>query len=219
MKNFVKFSAVAAALFLFSCTAQEDVTVETPDTNTLITTEFLLGPPPTPTPSGTTSHRDSGRVCGGGHGRGTNGHHLGHASGAQADSITFAQLPQAAQTYITTNAGTLTIGKIIKITLPDSTIRYAVRFTNGTHYHFDATGVLIATPRHAHAFASVAFDSLPAAAKTYLLANTDTTLINHIIKITNANGSILYGVRLNNNTHYFFDVNGVIVPAPRRRRR
>jgi hypothetical protein len=107
----------------------------------------------------------------------------------------------------------------MKITLPDSTIRYAVRFTNGTHYHFDANGVFMTTPNHAHAFANIAFDSLPAAAKTYLLANTDTALINHIIKITNANGSVLYGVRLNNNTQYFFDVNGAIVPAPRRRRR
>jgi hypothetical protein len=178
----------------------------------LITTELLLAPS-APLDS---TRRDSGHFCGGGHGRGQGGHHTGHASGAQADSITFAQLPQAAQTYITTNAGTLTIGKIVKITLADGTIRYAVRFTNGTHYHFDANGVLIV---NTHGFATVAFDSLPAAARTYLLANTDTALINHIIKITTKNGAILYGVRLNNNTHYFFDSNGAIVPEPRRRRK
>jgi hypothetical protein len=215
MKNLVKFSAVASILILFACNKQEDVMVDTPDSNTLITTELLLGPP-TPLDS---TRRDSGHTCGGGHGRGQGGHHAGHASGAQADSISFAQLPQAAQTYITTNAGTLTIGKMVKITLPDGTIRYAVRFTNGTHYHFDANGVLVATPNHAHAFTNVPFDSLPAAARTYLLANTDTALINHIIKITGKNGALLYGVRLNNNTHYFFDSNGAIVPEPRRRRK
>jgi hypothetical protein len=212
MKNFVKFSAVASILILFACNKQEDVTVDTPDSNALITSELLLGPS-APLDS---TRRDNGHFCGGGHGRGQGGHHMGHASGAQGDSITFAQLPQAAQTYITTNAATLTIGKIVKITLPDGTIRYAVRFTNGTHYHFDANGVLIV---HAHQFANVAFDSLPAAARTYLLANTDTALINHIIKITNKNGTLLYGVRLNNNTHYFFDSNGAIVPEPRRRRK
>ncbi len=212
MKNFVKFSAIASILILFACNKQDEITVDTPDSNTLITSELLLGPS---TPMDST-RRDSGHTCGGGHGRGQGGHHVGHASGAQGDSITFAQLPQAAQTYITTNASTLTIGKIVKITLPDGTIRYGVRFTNGTHYHFDANGVLIV---NTHGFANVAFDSLPAAARTYLLANTDTALINHIIKIVQRDGTILYGVRLNNNTHYFFDVNGTIVPAPRRRRK
>ncbi|MEN9610842.1 MAG: putative beta-lactamase-inhibitor-like, PepSY-like [Bacteroidota bacterium] len=215
MKNFVKFSAVASILILFACNKQEDVTVNTPDANTLITTELLLAPA-APADS---AHKDGGRVCGGGHGRGEGGHQEGHASGAQGDSIPFAQLPQAAQTYIKTNAATLTVAKIVKVTLPDGTIRYAVRFTDGTHYHFDANGALLATPTHPHAFDNVKFDSLPAAARTYLLAHTDTALINHIIKITEKNGTVLYGVRLNNNTHYFFDANGAIVPEPRRKPR
>jgi hypothetical protein len=213
MKNLVKLSAIAGFLFLFSCTAQDEITTDaTVDENLLITTEFLLGP-------SDSSHTDSTRRCGNGHGRGRGGHHFGHASGAQADSIGLADLPQTAQNYIATNAATLTIRKILKITLSDGTIRYAVRFTDGTHYHFDASGTFIVKPSHIHHFSSVAFDSLPAAARTYLLANTDTTLINHIVKIVQRNGTILYGVRLNNNTRYFFDSNGAIVPEPRRRRK
>jgi hypothetical protein len=213
MKNLVKLSAIAGFLFLFSCTAQDEITTDaTVDENLLITTEFLLGP-------SDSSHTDSTRRCGNGHGRGTGGHHLGHASGAQADSIGLADLPQTAQNYIATNAATLTISKILKITLPDGTIRYAVRFTDGTHYHFDASGTFIVKPSHIHRFSGVTFDSLPAAARTYLLANTDTALINHIVKIVQRDGTLLYGVRLNNNTRYFFDSNGAIVPEPRRRRK
>ena len=213
MKNLVRLSAIAGFLFLFSCTKQDDLTAEASvDENFLIATEFML------VPSDSTS-TDSTRSCGRGHGRGRGGHHLGHASGAQADSIGLADLPQTAQNYIATNAATLTVSKILKITLPDGTIRYVVRFTDGTHYHFDASGTFIVKPAHIHNFSSVAFDSLPAAARTYLLANTDTALINHIVKIVQRDGTILYGVRLNNNTHYFFDANGAIAPAPRRRRK
>jgi hypothetical protein len=214
MKNLVKLSTIAGFLFLFSCTAQDDITTEEAvDPSLLITTEFLL------VPSTDTTSSDSTRGCGKGHGRGKGGHGLGHASGAQADTITLAGLPQTAQTYIATNASTLTISIVLKITLADGTIRYAVRFTDGTHYHFDASGTVIVKPAHIHNFAGVTFDSLPAAARTYLLANTDTTLINHIVKIVQKDGTILYGVRLNNNTHYYFDANGTIVAAPRRRRK
>ena len=90
-------------------------------------------------------------------------------------------------------------------------MRYVVDLKNHKHLFFDASGNLVTQPTHDHAFVAIAYTDLPAAAKTYLTANTDITKITHVIKITLPNGTIAYGVRLSDNKHFLFDAVGVLL--------
>lgn len=58
---------------------------------------------------------------------------------------------------------------------------------------------------------SIGFSALPSAAKTYLLANTDTSKIVKIVKITLPDGTFQYAVRLKDHTHLHFDAAGVVI--------
>jgi hypothetical protein len=104
--------------------------------------------------------------------------------------------------------------RIIKITLPDGTIQYGVRLNDHTHLHFDAAGAVITTTTDRHQFVIITFNDLPAAAKTYLNANTTVANIVGIIKITKPDGTFAYGVRLADNTRYTFDAAGAVIPNP-----
>ncbi|NJN33527.1 MAG: hypothetical protein HC817_04000, partial [Saprospiraceae bacterium] len=118
-------------------------------------------------------------------GYGNDGHgKFNHPAHVKGDSIGFAQLPQAAQEYIIANkGGAANAVRIFRVTLRDSSVRYGVRFADKTHLHFDAAGaVLPVESRDGHKFNSVSFDSLPAKAKAFCLANTGTPLkVVHIV--------------------------------------
>ena len=75
----------------------------------------------------------------------------------------------------------------------------------------DAAGALLPTPNRDKAFVDATYDALPAAAKTYLAANTDITKITNIVKITLANGRLQDGVRTSTNTHFLFDADGKLI--------
>lgn len=135
-----------------------------------------------------------------------------HPRNITGDSILFAGLPTAAQTYLTTNTDTSTITRIVRITLPDSTIQYIVRFSGRTHLHFDANGAVVTTPTHGHQFVDVLFTELPTAAQTYLNANVTVANISIIIKLTKPNGTEYYLVRMNDGTRITFDATGNVVP-------
>ncbi len=68
-------------------------------------------------------------------------------------TITLADLPAAARTYVNAHTTAANIAGIIKVTKPDGTIEYGVRLTDNTRYTFDAAGNLIPNPtggRHGH---------------------------------------------------------------------
>lgn len=136
-----------------------------------------------------------------------------HPNGMKGDSIPFTDLPTAAQTYINTNLGGVDSVKfVLKITLPDSTVEYSVRLTNGKHVHFDANGNIITKPKDN--FETVAFADLPTAVQTYLNANVDVTKIAQITKRTAPDGTTIYIVRLTDNTRVALDANGNVVTKP-----
>ncbi|MDZ7877052.1 MAG: hypothetical protein U5L45_05250 [Saprospiraceae bacterium] len=58
---------------------------------------------------------------------------------------------------------------------------------------------------------SIAFTGLPSAAQTYLLANSDTSTIVRIAKITLSDGTIQYSVRFSTRKHLHFDAAGVVI--------
>ena len=105
-----------------------------------------------------------------------------------------------------------------KITLPDGTVRYGVRLSDRTHYHFDAAGVLIADEPRGNAFVEITIAQLPTAIQTYLTANGHTANISHIIKVTKTDGTVIYGIRLTNNTIITFNAAGTVSPNPMHRR-
>ena len=154
-------------------------------------------------------HGDSSRCWGGGRGRG-HGDHPGRIKG---DSIGFSSLPSAAQAHLLT-LDTSKILRIVKITLPDGTFQYVVRFKDRTHLHFDAAGVVIVTTMDRHNFTVIAFADLPAAAQTYLNTNTTVANIVGIIKVTKPDGTIEYGVRLSTNVRYTFNAAGALIANP-----
>ena len=210
IKSFISSLAFAAILFTVACT-KEAIDTVTSDANLVAVNELvtLSEPPsgPPPPPDSTRSPRDSSHRC---WGRG-HGNHPGRVVG---DSIGFSALPSAAQTYLLTNSDTSKIVKIVKITLPDGTFQYVVRLNNHTHIHFDAAGVVITTTTDRHQFVTINFADLPAAAQTYLNANTTVANIIGIIKVTNTDGTITYGVRLVDNKRLTFNAVGALIANP-----
>lgn len=136
-----------------------------------------------------------------------------HPSGVKGDSIAFADLPAAAQTYINTNNGGVdSVKSVLKITLPDGTIAYSVRFLNGTHTHFDANGAVVTKLKDK--FTTLAFADLPVAVQTYLNANIDVTKIAQITKRTTSSGTVVYQIRLTDNTRITLDEAGTVIVKP-----
>jgi hypothetical protein len=211
LKNFMGAFAFAAVLFTVACT-KENLDSIVNDANIVAVDELvtLSEPPsgPPPPPDSTRSPRDSSNRC---WGRG-HGNHPGKIKG---DSIGFSGLPSAAQTYLLTNSDTSKIVRIVKITLPDGTFQYVVRLKDRTHLHFDAAGVVITTTTDRYQFVTITFNDLPAAAKTYLNANTTVANIVAIIKVTKPDGTFVYGVRLADNTRFTFDAAGVKIDNPK----
>lgn len=146
------------------------------------------------------------------------GRHGNHPNGGRGDSIGFGDLPAEAQAYLTANADVTLITRIEKITLSDGTVRYGVRLSDRTHYHFDATGAVIVDEPRGNKFVEITLAELPAAIQTYLTTNGHSTDIDHIIKVTKTDGTIIYGVRLTNNTIITFDSTGAVIPNPKRKR-
>ena len=146
------------------------------------------------------------------------GRHGRHPDGGRGDSIGFAGLPASAQAYLTANVDVTKITRIEKITLPDGTVRYGVRLSDRTHYHFDAAGVLIPHEPRGNAFVEITLAELPAVIQTYLTTNGHTANISHIIKVTRTDGTVIYGIRLANNTIITFDAAGNVIPNPVRKR-
>ena len=146
------------------------------------------------------------------------GRHGNHPNGGRGDSIGFGDLPATAQAYLQANADVTKITRIERITLRDGTVRYGVRLSDRTHYHFDATGAVIVDEPRGIQFVEITLAELPAAIQTYLTTNGHTTDISHVVKATKPNGTIIYGVRLTNNTIITFDSTGAVIPNPKRKR-
>jgi hypothetical protein len=215
MKNLFSSLAFMAILFTVSCT-KDTIDTITNDANIAAVNELvtLTEPPsgPPPPPDSIHPRGDSlGRCWRRGHGE--------HPGRVKGDSIGFTGLPTATQTYMLTNSDTSKIVKIVKITLPDGSFQYVVRLNNHTHLHFDAAGVLISTTTDNHHFVTILLTDLPAAAQTYVNAHTTAANIAGIIKITKPDGTIIYGVRLTDNTRFTFDAAGVLIANPKDGRR
>lgn len=211
IKNLFGSLAFLAIMLTVACTKDATDTL-TDDANIVPVNELVTLSDPSAgpnTPDSIRSNGDSTRCWGGRHGRG-HGNHPGRIKG---DSIGFSTLPAAAQTYLLT-LDTSKILRIVRITLPDGTIQYVVRFNDRTHVHFDAAGVVVVTTMDRHNFIVIAFADLPAAAQTYLNTNTTVANIVGIIKVTKPDGTITYGVRMADNTRYTFDAAGALIPNP-----
>lgn len=217
MKQLFQVLSMFILVLAVSCTKTDTVDPSTADLLSVITTSdelLTLGQGTTGTVAGPLGgdtsghHRDS--VGRGRHGR--------HPNGGRGDSIAFADLPTAAQTYVNANLNGATVTRVEKITLPDGTVRYGVRLSDHTHFHFDATGALIADEPRGNGFVEITLAELPTAIQTYLTTNGHTTDISHIVKVTKTDGTVIYGVRLTNNTMITFDATGAVIPNPTRKR-
>jgi hypothetical protein len=210
MKNLLKVSVFLSLMLAFACTRTNDVT---PTDSTDVAADQITLAADEIVAQGAGGGGDSipnrGKHNFGPRGGGKHGHPHGHSG----DSITVNQLPTAAKDYLTTNKLLDSVKRVFKVTLNDSakTVRYIVHLKNHKHLFFDASGNLVTQTTHSHAFVSVAFTDLPAAAKTYLAANTDVTKITHIIKITKKDGTVQYGVRTSENKHFLFDAAGALI--------
>jgi hypothetical protein len=214
MKNFLKVSVFLSLLLAFACTQDNDVTptgdVAISEIQLALEEVVLQGTGAGGNGSDSTCRGPRGKFEHGQRGKGKHD----HPNRGEADSITVAQLPTAAQTYLTTNNLTANVKSVFKITHKDSTgatvTTYIVRFTDKTHIHFDKDGNVVNKPTRNFTLASIALTDLPAAAQTYLAANTDVSKITHIVKITKPDGTIEYGVRSGDNKHWHFDAAGAL---------
>jgi hypothetical protein len=219
LKNFMGAFAFAAVLFTVACT-KENIDALIGDSNIVAVDELVTFSDPS---NGTKSKLNDEPVSGpmspdsvgNGHGHGWGRGHGSHPGRIAGDSIGFSGLPSAAKTYLLTNSDTSKIVRIVKITLPDGTFEYAVRLNDHTHLHFDAAGAVVITTNDRHQFINIALTDLPAAAQTFLNANTTVANIVGIIKITKPDGTFEYGVRLADNTRYTFDAAGAVIPNPK----
>ncbi|MBL7816333.1 MAG: hypothetical protein JNL70_15035 [Saprospiraceae bacterium] len=217
MKRLFQVFSLFAMVLAVACTKTSDVDIDTASTLDVITTSdelLTLGQGTSGTVAGPmggdTSRRHCDSVGRGRHGR--------HPNGGRGDSIGFADLPAAAQQYLNDSTNVSTITRIEKITLADGTVRYGVRFSDRTHIHFDANGVVIADEPRGNRFVEITLAELPAAAQTYLTTNGHTTDIAQVVKATKPDGTVIYGVRLTNNTMITFNAAGEVIPNPTRRR-
>ncbi len=212
MKQFIQVLSMLALVLAVACTktagvdpAVSTLDVITPADELLTLGQGTLGLVAGPF-GGDTSRKRCDSLGRGGHGR--------HPHGERGDSIGFGDLPATAQAYITANANGATVVRVEKITLPDGTVRYGVRLSDKTHYHFDATGAVIADEPRGNKFVEITLAELPAVIQTYLTTNGHTTDIDHVVKVTKTDGTVIYGVRLTNNTIITFNATGTVIPNP-----
>ncbi|MFN4255542.1 MAG: hypothetical protein ACK4Q5_11105 [Saprospiraceae bacterium] len=66
--------------------------------------------------------------------------HDGPCAGTAPATITVADLPQAAQDWLTQNAASQTVSSVEKVTRPDCEVFYVVKFEQGRPVRFDANG-------------------------------------------------------------------------------
>ena len=211
MKQLFQFLSMFAIVLAASCTKTSNVDPAlTVDVITTSDALLTLGQGPSGTVAGPMGGDTSRHRCDS-LGRGPHGR---HPDGARGDSIGFGDLPATAQAYLRANSDITKITRIEKITLRDGTVRYGVRLSDHTHYHFDATGALIVDEPRGNRFVEITFAQLPATIQSYLTTNGHTTDIAHIIKVTKTDGTVIYGVRLNNNTMITFDATGAVIPNP-----
>lgn len=209
MKLILNFALLMGLLFYAGC--NKDTLEDLISDDTTLAVEELL--------TGSASLRD------GEDSTGTSGHGSCHHPGKiKGDSIGFADLPQVIQDYLTANADTASIIRIIRVTLPDGSIRYGVRFNDNTHLHFDADGNVLPGHTPKGQFKEITFNDLPAAAQDYLNTNNLTSSIALVIELTKRDGALLYIVRLTDNKKYAFDSEGNLVaegdgPKKHRKRR
>lgn len=211
LKNFVRLATFVAFIFAISCT-KEDLTADLFSDENATTVNELVATG-SGGPGGDSTHMD-----GGNHSHGWRSGHRDHPGHSRGDSIAFSGLPETAKTYLIGNVDTSKITRIAKVTLRDSSVRYGVRLSNGTHIHFDANGAVVATPTDRHVFTEITFAELPAAAQTYVLSKTTADKIAIVIKVTKPDGTVFYGVRLTDNTHFAFDSTGAVVTKSSGRR-
>ena len=216
MKNLVRVFAFMSLLLVFACTKDNsvDATSAVDDVQSAAINEITA----LTTNGGDTATAMKGCGNRGGFGNMGRGRHQ-HPEGIKGDSIGFNDLPQAAQTTLTDSGFVTKILRVLKITLPDGTFSYVVRFTDRKHLHFDAAGAIIVLPSRQHNFTAITIDDLPAAAKADVLTKTDVSKITHVIKITKPDGSIEYGVRTNDNKNFRYDAAGVLLPNPVRKKK
>ena len=213
-KNFLRLATFIAVIFTVACT-KEDISSDLFSDDAVTAVNELVA-------SGTGAGgpgSDSTHINGGGHGRHWKGGHGNHPGRSRGDSIIFSGLPLAAQAYLLANTDTSKLKRIAKITLKDSTVRYAVRLSDGKHYHFDANGTIVVTPMDSHKFTEITFAELPAAAQTYVLSKTTAANVSVVIKITKPDGTVVYGVRLADNTHFRFDSAGAVLAQKSKKKR
>jgi len=130
--------------------------------------------------------------------------------------ISATALPQAIQTYITTNYAGKTIAKAYKITdTAGATTGYEVELNDGTEVYFDANGTFVKEEKDIEGTETVIVTSdLPQAVQTYITTNYTGRTIAKAYKITDAAGTLMgYEVELSDDTEVYFDANGVFVKA------
>ena len=215
MKQLFQFLSIFALVLAVACTKTSDVNPA--DSLEVITTSDALLTLGQGTggavagPMGGDTSREHRNATG-------RGHHGKHPNGGRGDSIGFGDLPATVQAYLNANIDITKITRIEKITLSDGTVRYGVRLSDRTHYHFDATGALIVDEPRGNHFVEITLAELPTVIQTYLSTNGHTADIDHIIKVTKPDGTVIYGVRLTNNTMITFDSTGAVIPNPKRKR-
>ena len=215
MKQLFQFLSMFILVLAISCTKTSNVDPSA-DLEVITTSDALLtlgqgtGGTVAGPMGGDTSRENCNKM-----GRGRHGN---HPNGGRGDSIGFGDLPATAQAYLNANVDITLIKRIEKITLADGTVRYGVRLTDRTHYHFDATGTLIVDEPRGNKFVEITLAELPQVIQDYLTTNGHIANIDHIIKVTKKDGTIIYGVRLTNNTMITFDATGAVIPNPKRKR-
>ncbi|MFM2269547.1 MAG: hypothetical protein RL757_2988 [Bacteroidota bacterium] len=224
MKNFLKIAAFASLFAVVSCAKDanttDDVAGEAAAFNQ--STDFQLGSNELLAASNSleadntlattifaNERRGGGGRGFGGFGRGNRGN---HPNGSRADSVGYNDLPAAVQAYLQANVRVDSIRRIVKITLRDSSVIYGIRLPNRVHVFLKADGTVVTMPTRNIQFAATTFDSLPAAAQTYLTNRgvTATTAVS-VLKLTLNNGAIQYAVRVSNGDHYLFNAAGGII--------
>jgi Putative beta-lactamase-inhibitor-like, PepSY-like len=210
IKNLLKVATLVGILFTVACTKESSGDVLADGSLTTVD-ELVVSGTGAGGPDSLGHHRDS---TSGHFWKGGGGKHGNHPSKVQGDSIGFSGLPAAAQANLIANTDTSKITRIVKITLADGTFNYVVRFSDRKHIHYDAAGVVLVKATKDHQFTEITFADLPAAAQTYLNANTTVANITTVVKITKPDGTIIYGIRMSDNTHFAFDSAGALLDTP-----
>lgn len=141
-----------------------------------------------------------------------------HGKGGEGLVITFGELPQTAQDYITTNYSKDNVRRIVKVTEPDGTVRYIVALKDGTHLYFDANGNFVEKRTRDDKFMEITFGDLSQAAQATVLAKFDTANIVHYYKVTLRDGTTGFVIRFADGKVILIDNAGVILDRKKRKK-